>query len=378
MRISKYPYMAGVGADTHLATPAPPATPPVPAPSFGWVATLCNPASALIYGKFTSQCTSEAMFDILFGHDWGIMQPHIALPPYTASPSTPMVLMGSSHKFFLPAYSTQETPTGGALSLIGAGATAVAISTEAFLICVQDCIDVGGGPCGLVAPSGMSFQPVSTRWVNFTLADLLAGVVAMVGDAVSAAWSSKLGSALSEGMSQAGQAATGVILNVANTAFQNIAGVTSDKGAQAGLGLAGVFGVFSGPGGVGILAGLASNAVGESGWKDISLSSPPPGAVVAGPDGSPIQTPAAPPPSASSSGSGGTGGSSAPGGSGSGGSGGGGSGSGGGGDSSGSGGGGSGGGGSGGGSSDGGAPPGGGGGGAGSGSESGTPDGGTS
>src|SRR6185436_9541835 len=103
------------------------------------------------------------------------------------------------HKFFLPSFSVKETPTGGAINLIGAGPTPVAISTAAFMIIVQDCIDVGGGPCGLVAPLGTSFQLVSTRWVSFTLGDLAAGLIAMAGDAAGAAISSQLGNALSKG-----------------------------------------------------------------------------------------------------------------------------------------------------------------------------------
>ena len=90
MRISKYPCIAGVGFDFHLAVATPPATPPLPPalPAYPWLAVISNPASALIYGKFTSQVSSEALFDILFGHDWGIIQPHFAIPPFTGTAVT--------------------------------------------------------------------------------------------------------------------------------------------------------------------------------------------------------------------------------------------------------------------------------------------------
>jgi uncharacterized membrane protein YgcG len=310
-RISKYPPISGVGQDLHCVLPPsvpPPAPPnPAPIPSAPWVAMMCNPASALIFGKYTlANVTTEGMGDILMGYDWGMMQPHLPRPPVTATPAMFLCTMGASHKYWMPSYAVQETPTGGAIAMAGASGTAVAISTSAFIISLQDCIDVGGGPCGLVAPFGMGFQVPSTRWVGFSAGDLCAGLISMAGDALSAAVSSSLGSALTNGCSELTQALVGAALNVGNGVLQNVlnTAMPAGVGGTAAGYLVGACTILGGPAAIGLLSGRAADAVGggprdnDTGYVDADGNPLPPG----------VTPPPAPPPSPPPSTGGGAGG----------------------------------------------------------------------
>ena len=192
MRITKYPHLFGHGLDLHTVPPGsmppmPPAPPnPAPIPMHTWAAILAEYRGALLMGKFTlTNCITEFMFDTLVGHDWGPGQAHIPLPPVLEAPNMFLLTLTSSHKYFLPAYSVQETPQGGALSRIGAGATPVAVSVPTGSALLQDCWD-------LVAPSGVGFHLPTTRCVGFGWGDLLAGLVLFAGDALAAFVSGKI------------------------------------------------------------------------------------------------------------------------------------------------------------------------------------------
>ena len=315
-RISKYPPISGVGQDLHCVLPPsvpPPAPPnPAPIPSAPWLAMMVNPASAAIFGKFTlANVTTEGMGDILMGHDWGMMQPHIPKPPVTATPAIFLCTMGASHKYWMPSYAVQETPTGGAIAMAGASGTAVAISTAAFIISLQDCIDVGGGPCGLVAPLGMGFQVPSTRWVGFSAGDLCAGLISMAGDALSAAVSSSLGSAMTNGCSEMTQALVGAALNAGNGVLQNVlnTAMPAGVGGTAAGYLVGACTILGGPAAIGLVSGRAADAVGgserpnDTGYVDANGNPLPPGVTP------PPPPPPSPPPSSGTSGGGGSGGS---------------------------------------------------------------------
>lgn len=198
MRITKYPQLRGIGLDLHTVLPGsmpppPPAPPnPAPIPWHRWLVLINTYSGALLMGKFTlTNCRTEFIFDTLVGHDWGPGQVHIPLPPVVMAPNMPLLILTSSHKYFLPAYSVQETPQGGALSRIGAGATPVAVSSPACCILVQDCWD-------LVAPSGLVFNLSTTRWVGCGWSDLLAGLVLMAGDALAAFVSGKINDKLTD------------------------------------------------------------------------------------------------------------------------------------------------------------------------------------
>ncbi len=265
MRISKYPPIGGVGLDPHTVKPGslppvPPAPPnPVPLPMYPWIVTICNPASALIFGKFTiTNSITEGMGDILAGHDWGMLQPHLPTPP-VVSPTMPIVTMGSSHKYFLPSYAVQETPQGGALALAGASGSAVAVSTPAFCINLQDCIE------SFVAPVGMGFQVPSVRWVGFGLSDLLAAAISMGGDGLGAVVSGSLGEALGSGLSDMGGAVLGAVLNVVNTAAQNFVNAQPSNGAAAAGGLAMASMIVLGPAAIGLASGKLADAAGALG-----------------------------------------------------------------------------------------------------------------
>jgi hypothetical protein len=267
MRITKFPPIAGIGLDPHTVKPGslppvPPAPPnPAPLPMYPWIVAITNHAPALIFGKFTvTHSVTEGLGDILAGHDWGIMQPHIPTPP-VVTPQMPIVTMGSSHKYYLPSYAVQETPQGGALALAGATGSAVAITLPSFQISLQDCIE------SFVAPTGIGYQVPSTRWVGFGLSDIIAAAVSMAGDGLGAAASGAIGNVLSAGMSDMAGAVLGAVLNCANTALQNRANANTaaDAGSTATstLGIAATL-VFA-PAAIGLAIGRLADADGGVG-----------------------------------------------------------------------------------------------------------------
>lgn len=267
MRISKYFPISGVGIEPHGLLP-PSAAPPNPAavvPTYPWVAGCVNFGSALIFGKFTGTIATEFLADILAGYDWGMGQPHVPIPPCTATPAIALCTLGASHKYWMPSYAVQEAVAGGAIAMAGGGSGPVAISTPAFFISLQDCIDVGGARVGLVAPLGIGIQVASTRWVGFGAADFFAGVIGMAGDAASAVVGGAIGGKLFGNIgSQMGQAVAGAAFGMANSVVQGLMGrATSDSGgARAIMGLAALFSVGGAPAGIGLLSGQVADAVG--------------------------------------------------------------------------------------------------------------------
>jgi hypothetical protein len=199
MRISKYPPMFGIGADSHLAIPPsmpppPPAPPnPAPIPSNRYLVMINNGAAAAIFGKWTlASVATEGMGDVLWQYDWGPGQFHQAIGPALVTPSMLLLLATSSIKYWVPSFAVQEACDGGALA---AGSSApVAVSYPAFLIPTQDCQDING--LAFVAPTSVCFQQVSTRWVGFSWGDLAAGLIGMAGDAAMAAMVSHFGGKL--------------------------------------------------------------------------------------------------------------------------------------------------------------------------------------
>ncbi len=219
MRIAKFPAINGIGLDPHTVKPGslppvPPAPPnPAPLPMYPWIVTICNQASPLIFGKFTlTNSITEYMGDILAGHDWGKMQPHIPTPP-VVTPTMVQVTMASSHKYFMPSYAVQESPNGGAVS-VGGGGTPVAFVTPAFLITLQDCIE------SFVAPTGVGFNVPTTRWVGFGLADLAAGLISMASDGLGSVLADKVGEEAAEAIMDMAGAVLGAALSCAADAAQ--------------------------------------------------------------------------------------------------------------------------------------------------------------
>jgi hypothetical protein len=318
MRISKYLPIAGIGNDFHCVlppqvppTPPPPAV-PLPIPSYPWTQLASNPASGLIFGKFTWKVTTEGMGDVLMGHDWGMVQPHIPKPPYSATPALITTLMGASFKYFLPSYSVQQIPTGGAIAAVGPSGSAVAISTPAFMIITQVCIDVGGGPCSLVAPTGVGFQVPSTRWVGFTWADLGAGLISLAADAASAAASGAMGNAMTNGAEGILPGIVlGVVMNTTGGLMQSV--FNSAFPTWGGLAIGGfVMGtsVIGAPAAIGLFGGRLADTVGgserpwDTGERDGDRDAPLPAA----PATTASASTATPAPDAGSGGAGGAGG----------------------------------------------------------------------
>ena len=273
MRISKYPALPSFGRDFHNVLPGSlPPVPPAPAnpallPMYLWTAMMANMASPEIFGKFTrSNSITEGMGDILAGHDWGMMQPHIPVPPVTFAPNALLVALGASHKYFLPSYAVQETPQGGVIAMAGASGSAVAVTTSAFVIPLQDCIE------GFVAPLGVGLQIPSTRWVGFGVCDVLAGLISCAADGLGAVVSGSLGNAMGNGLGIAentvGSAVLGAVLNAANAAVQNWANANLPAGVVGTA--AGYMGaactVVFGPAAIGLASGRIADAVGGAGY----------------------------------------------------------------------------------------------------------------
>ena len=143
----------------------------------------------------------------------------------------------------------------------------MAISTPAFFIQQQTCQDLAGW--GFVAPFGLSFQLVSTRWVGFTLGDFLAGMIGMAGDALGNLVLSGAGNAMGIPSTVGGAVAGAVINNVVTVMGLGIGTLSEDgqKGAviAAVAGTGGMFGIGIAVG-IGYGTGLAANAVGDA-WQ---------------------------------------------------------------------------------------------------------------
>lgn len=191
-RISKFPPIAGTSFDLHdvdpPSVPPPPPAPPNPAkiPTYGWIVVIAHPAAGIgLTGKWAWQSvTTEFMGDILHGHDWGPGQVHIPIPPVVATPSLALLVLGSSTKYWMPAFSVKEKTDG----TFPGGEKPIAVSTPAFFIPTQNCQKV------FPSLAGVCFQLVSSRWCAFTWGDLVAGAMGVVTDAVTGAISGAFGS----------------------------------------------------------------------------------------------------------------------------------------------------------------------------------------
>lgn len=272
MRISKFPPISGFGRDFHGVMP--PSLPPVPPspvnpvliPTFLWMAFLINHLSAAVFGKYTQgNVSTEGLGDILAGHDWGMGQLHLPQAPVTGSPSIALNTAAAGHKFWMPSYAVQQSPVGGALAMVGGGSgTPVAISTSVYIISLQDCIDVGAVPTGLVAPLGMGIQVPSTRWVGFSWTDLAAGVIGMGADALTAAVGGRVGGKLTENLSNFSGAVVSAVIGIGNNVVQGLlSGATDgDGGARLAAGLGAVRSGLFLPAGIGILSGQLADGIG--------------------------------------------------------------------------------------------------------------------
>ncbi|MBZ5592580.1 MAG: hypothetical protein LAP39_10120 [Acidobacteriia bacterium] len=266
MRISKYVPIFGIGVDTHNAIPpnwvALPPAPPVPSPfpANRWLVTcICQP-TAMLTGKWTLPRTAtEGMGDILWQYDWGPLQLHWPIGPVFLSPAGTIVLtLGSSIKYWVPSFAVQEGLDGGSIAMMSPGKVAVACSYPVFLIPTQDCQDIGGA--AFVAPTSISFQMVSTRWVGFNWGDLCAGLLGMAGDALLAFAVSKLGGRLLPGTLADNQLLGGLAGNAMNVLAGLLGGTAGQGPFLGGLGLGVGGGVIAGFG-----AGAAGSAIGGIG-----------------------------------------------------------------------------------------------------------------
>lgn len=182
-RIAKYPPIAGVGLDMHMVappiTPPPPPTGPnpVPFPTYNWAVTIGSQISGFaLTGKWSwYRVTTEGVGNILAGHDWGMGQAHLPVPPLV-SPSIAIRTLSSSVKYWLPSTPNQDPKDGSSPG----GPGSVAISFPAWCIPTQDCQDASGWPFNL--PTSVSFQIPSTREVGFTWGDLVNGLINMAAD----------------------------------------------------------------------------------------------------------------------------------------------------------------------------------------------------
>ena len=182
MRIAKYPPLPGFGIDNHGLDPGsviPPSPLPLPLemPVFPWAVLMTQYSGALMSGKFTIVTLTEYMGDILCGHDWGKMQPHLPIPPTVIGSNMPLVMSESSHKYFLPSYPVKEAAHGGVVARFAGGDSPVAVcSASGFMTPIQDC----NKPMAL--PSGAGLHMPTVRWLGFSFTDLLCGAMSIVAD----------------------------------------------------------------------------------------------------------------------------------------------------------------------------------------------------
>ena len=189
MRMTLFPHIVMTGIDFHGLLPptAPPPNPAAPIPTYAMAHVHASLAGGwFLTGKYTlSTSKTDGHGEILWQYDHGFLGIHTPVPPQ-ASPSIVFLLLGSSSKFWMPSSQIQHTPDGGLLALANRSSpVAVAVSLPVFMISVQNCQDIGAA-FSFVAPTGFSFQNMSTRYVNFTVGDFLAGLFGMIGDAVAA------------------------------------------------------------------------------------------------------------------------------------------------------------------------------------------------
>jgi len=261
-RITKFPPIISVACDMHSAstavTPAnPPPAPPIPMlPVAQWVHTASVPVSGMfLTGKYTRSTANEFMGAILWQYDWGPLQPHFPIPAQVVASLTIALLpIASQAKFFLPAFAVQEACEGA----FAGGATPVAVCLPAFCMQVQTCQDISGW--GFSAPMGMAVVVPSVRWVNFTMGDLFAGLIAMATDCVTGLICSGAGTALDLPNSLGGGIA-GAMINNALTGVQLAQGAMSNEGQIiSSMAAPMVIPIF----GVAVLAGFAGGKAAES------------------------------------------------------------------------------------------------------------------
>jgi hypothetical protein len=232
-------------------------------PVYMWIVAISSQIGGFaLTGKWSwHKVTVEGVGNILWGHDWGMLQPHIPVPPVVASPSIATCLVGSSTKYWLPSFSVREPMDGSAPG----GDTPMAVSTPAFMVPTQNCQDISGWP--FVLPSTISFQNVSTKNVGFTLADLGAGAIGMAGDSVTALTGRALGGSPSTGNiiagALSGAAVNQIVGRLGTSGFESDA-LKALLGGAATLGLGGSGGRVLASASSPLIsygAGQASNAV---------------------------------------------------------------------------------------------------------------------
>lgn len=283
-RISKFPPILGGSLDLHPVEP-PSLPPPPPAPPnlakipiHGWIVVIALPTSGVgLTGKWAWQSvTTEFMGDILHGHDWGPGQVHIPIPPIVSPRGTLLLTLGSSTKYWMPAFSVQEKMDG----TFPGGATPVAVSTPAFFIGTQNCQKY------FPSLASICFQLVSSRWCAFTWGDLIAGGIGVVTDAITGAITDKCGSMI-PGDALNRQIANAVLGHAIGFAVNAMDAFGPEGGPAGGFGktmraVAGVFALGYGNQAVagallapivGDITGAGAGAVGEHFKVD-----PPPGA----------------------------------------------------------------------------------------------------
>ncbi len=206
MRAAKKPSIFGLGLDPHAALPPslPPVPPapanPAPVPVQPWVHFIVNPVMGwILTGKWSQlSVATEGAATILWQHDWGPLQPHKIIPaPVTKTPSTLLLLLGSSAKYYLPSFSVKQ-PQDGAIHT--GSATPVAICFPAYCIVMETCADISTKGFNIPLPA-MCLQSMTTRWVGFSMGDFLAGIIGVAGDCIASLVISHFGGKLFSGLS---------------------------------------------------------------------------------------------------------------------------------------------------------------------------------
>lgn len=277
-RVAKYPPIRGVGSDVHSvlppSVPPPPPAPPNPSmiPSYTWIVSVTNPATGFaLSGKWSwKRVTTEGVGNILMGHDWGMGQPHVPVPPVVASACMALRTLQSSVKYFLPSTPNKEPQDGSPPGVPGPEGS-VAVSTPAFVVSTQDCQDIAGW--GFAAPTSVCFQLVSTREVGFTLGDLVNGAISMAFDSAAALAGRAIGGPPGTAAEELQSAVVGAAVNASVTVVMSIVPPEDRGAAKMLLGPAAAIGAGKGAEGAvssfiaaecGFLAGPAGGGAQEA------------------------------------------------------------------------------------------------------------------
>ena len=225
-----HPIMFTQAADCHQQMPpeAPPIGPPpgLPQPAWPYYGAYLPWVGEALTGKFTDGSELCHGFGIcLWQHDWGMLQPHIAVP---VNMWMGIMLPGTTRKLQLPAGLVEMKQTGGLLAPPGGSSKAAPSFPCGIMVC-QSCWDISGW--SFCVPTGMVFCMPNMVMLGVTLGDIFAGVCAMIADSLRGLAGSAVGNAATAGI--ANKLLGNLVGNLIGTALQTAWSAAQGPGAAA-------------------------------------------------------------------------------------------------------------------------------------------------